>query len=315
MPVSPPVLSPTTNLVSDSRAQQNAQLAALAASNAAYYASLVAAASKAVQKACKRDFLLTSYVGDLYSGGIYTGDPILLRQYPVQSLDRVATPRPVLQVQNTDSATNQRATVATSATGITLYRVASASPTTATLLFSDAPTLAALATAINGMGAGWSATVQGSYGLYPSADLRQLQGAVTVLGTGRILEGWVDEIPEWATCWPVDGGWGQIGWDGSGVGWRLDPPKGKLFGRFPRGQLNLRIDATCGFASIPDDIQEATVQYAVHLSQTGAIDQTVTSERIGDYSVAYRAQLPPIPPQTLRLLAPYTAHDRLIHSD
>src|SRR5207247_558530 len=59
-------------------------------------------------------------------------------------------------------------------TGLTLTRIASGVTTTNNLTFAGNVTLADLATAINALGNGWSATVTGDatdYGKWPSADL------------------------------------------------------------------------------------------------------------------------------------------------
>jgi hypothetical protein len=98
----------------------------------------------------------------------------------------------VLTITNT-SSTNQRATVqlATSvtedgaaiirtSTGLSLTRVASGvSSTDTSVTWGTYPTLTQVATAVNALGNGWSATVAGGYENAASSDLRALQGSFT----------------------------------------------------------------------------------------------------------------------------------------
>src|SRR5271154_6239549 len=94
------------DLITTSRATQNATLAALNTANATYLASLITAASDAVRRACNRDFSQTTY-SEYHSGGIYIREPLRLRQFPVLEITRVAAnPQAALLVQNTDAGTN-----------------------------------------------------------------------------------------------------------------------------------------------------------------------------------------------------------------
>src|SRR5439155_13880172 len=104
------------------------------------------------------------------------------------SVERVAFgPAPVLRVTNA-SASNQRATVAVTATGVSMVRVASGTVTTSTINFADQVTLSALATAITALGNGWSgAVINTADNLRASADLRALQGAFNALNVNAEL--------------------------------------------------------------------------------------------------------------------------------
>src|SRR4051794_24058184 len=156
--------------------------------------ALITALSDAIEKYCNR-YLVARNFDELYNG---SGDRrLLLREYPVQAVDSVRyRPVTVLKIQNTDTATNQRATVAVTSTGLTLVRVASGVKTTdASVTFAGSPTLTAVANAVNALGGGWSAQAVGDatdYGKWPSADLYvapsygdgvQSQGALTARGT------------------------------------------------------------------------------------------------------------------------------------
>src|SRR5262245_17062499 len=164
------------DLIDLDRARQNLPQAVNADEPA--ICTLITAASKAIQKYCRRDFLATAY-DDLYDGG---GNCLVLQNYPVISVEAVRSdPTTVLQIRNTGSG-NQQARVAVTASGVTLRRVAAGVSTTDSLSFAGNVTVSALATAINAQGNGWEATAAGDYGGWPSADLRALQGALNAAG-------------------------------------------------------------------------------------------------------------------------------------
>lgn len=264
------------DLISASLAIQNATLATLSGPVLAHF---ITAASEAISGLCKRTFTLTSYT-DRYSGAGQPYQEIQLGEFPVTQIDRVATsPQSVLMIQNTSTA-NQRATVATTATGLKLVRVASAVSTPSTLAFSSYPTLTLLAAAITGLGNGWLATVATPYGNYASADLLPLQGAASAMNAGMSLELYTEDLGAWSAT-GFQFGFGSIG---DGVGWRLDADTGYLVGYFPQGRLNIRVDYTAGYADIPEDIQEACVQMCQDLYQSSLINNNVSSAKLGPFS-------------------------------
>src|SRR4051794_17351297 len=79
--------------------------------------ALLTAASDAIQKYCRRDFVSTSY-DELYSGN---GDRrLMLRQYPIVSVESVRDrPTTVLKITNTTAA-NVQARVSVTSTGLKL---------------------------------------------------------------------------------------------------------------------------------------------------------------------------------------------------
>ena len=278
-----------TDLITNSRVTQNATLAALNTSNASYLASLITAASDAIRNACHRDFTQTSYT-EYHSGGIYIREPLRLRQFPVAEITRVAAnPQPAILVQNIDSTTNQRATVETTTTSLRVVRIASATTITNDLPFATYPTLAEMAAAINSLGGGWAAQVIGTFALWPSADLKPLQGAAMALFGGRELELYTEDLQPFLN-WPPGDPWGDDAGSQACTGWRLDDETGELFGRFPRGQLNIRIDYTAGFATIPQAIQEACVQLVLDLYNGGLVNTTLKKATLGSGSFELQSQ-------------------------
>jgi hypothetical protein len=298
------------DLVTIPRATQIDALAAVYADDPAYLASLITAASELVRRVCKRDFSLCSY-SEYYSGGIYVLSPLRLRQFPVIEITRIAAaPTPALQVQNLDQVTNQRATVETTPTGLRLVRVASAVATTVDLAYAEYPTLAALAGQINSLEYGWSASVFGPFANFASTDFKPLQGAANALAGGHSLELYTELVQPGST-------FTALGCDAEGefgVGWRLDPETGELFGRFPRGQLNIRIDYTAGFATVPQAVQEAVVQLAADLYQSSQVNNSLAKATLGDSTIVTKttAETTQLSGKVMLLLSPYIDHSKMM---
>jgi hypothetical protein len=287
--------------------------AILATLNDAAVTNLLAVASSQIEKICKRTFGLTQYQSYL-SGGGQPYDLIRLDNFPVSQITRMASlPLAVLTIRQTNTTTYQRATVdtqsiASSPQGLNLTTVASGVYNTVNLPYATYPTLQDLANAITALNQGWVVTISPTYALWPSADLRPLQGAVScIYASGAQLELYTEDITAWAGPW-FDSGQ-DYGLVCSGPGWRLDPDTGHLIGWFPSGQYNIRVDYSAGFAStsdgLPFDIQQACVLEALFLYQSGTFDPTTVTEKIGPYTKTSANELPSIPPNVLALIKPY----------
>jgi hypothetical protein len=211
------------------------------------------------------------------------------------------------------SATNHRATVDTTPSSLRLARVAAASVTTNDLLFATYTTLSAMAAAVNALGNGWSAQVIDQFGNWPSADLKILQGAATALNGGRQLELYTEDLQPFVT-WPPGDPWGEEAGYQSFTGWRLDDETGEIYGRFPRGQLNVRIDYTAGFATIPQAVQEACVQLVTDLYNAGLVNNTLKKATLGQGSFELKTenQTASLSAKVSLLLAPYVDYSRVI---
>lgn len=301
------------DLITSARAAQNAKLAAI--SSGQYLSSLVTAASDSIRIYCARDFAQQSYA-DYYTIGVQQKQqPLLIRQYPVIEVTRVALVNQAMLVQNSNTSVYQRATVETTAAGIVLKTMASAVPASTTLAYASYPTLNAMAAAITTLGGGWNATVwtgsNGSYGLWPSADLKPLQGAASAFQGGAYLEIYEDVNT---------GGFGTLNgnddWDGlcgsSGPAWRLDPETGEFYFRSMRGSLALRIDYIAGFLAVPQPVQEACVQLTQWLYQSSQALMTARSVKLGNTSVEF-AIGGGWPASVKMLLAPYKDRSRDIY--
>ncbi len=114
---------------------------------------LLTAASDAIQKWTRRDFVQTAY-DELYSGNGQR--QLLLRQYPLVSVQSVRyRPVTVLKVTNALLA-NVQARVSVTNVGLTLVRVnAGVKITDTSVTFAGNVTLTAVAAAVNALGNGW----------------------------------------------------------------------------------------------------------------------------------------------------------------
>jgi hypothetical protein len=274
--------------------------------------TLITALSDAVEKICRRDFTSKSY-DELYSG---SGDHrLLLRQYPVQAVSSVRYRQvTVLKVQNTDTATNQRATVAVTSTGLKLVRVASGVTTTDTsVTWAGNPTLTAVANAVNALGAGWSAQAVGDpndYGKWPSADLyvppafgdaTAGQGALTARGTFAELRLHTYELQGYQ--------WDARGWLLRAIPY-TDPeimhPEDLIW---PVGFNNFRVQYTAGYTTVPESVQEACARWVAYAWNLTQRDPALAAQSVPGAVAQRWADDPAGPPADVRaLLAPYRRH-------
>jgi hypothetical protein len=286
---------------------------------------LITAVSDAIERWCRRRFVSKAY-DELYNG---TGDRrMLLRQYPIQSVQSCRyRPVTVLKIGNND-ATNVQARVSVTSVGLKLYRFQSgASSTDTSVTWATYPTLAQVATAVGGLGHGWNAQVVGdsnNYGAWPSADLyvpnsygdpleglgiQESQGALsTVVGSGNAI---FAELK--MHTYELQG----FQWDARG--WLLraipytDPellhPEDLIF---PVGINNFRTQYTAGFSTVPEAVQEACAEWVADLWNRTQRDPNLQSQAIsGSLSQVWGSQgVPGMRPPTyvLRLLASYRRH-------
>jgi hypothetical protein len=276
------------DLITSARAKYNLNNLATTSNEDTTIAALVTACSKAIKRFCRREFDSQTF-DELYAG---TCKPALvLNQFPIISVARVAYgPTTVLTVTNT-SASNQRATVQVTSTGLDLTRVASGVSTTNTLTFAGNATLGALATAIAALGNGWSGTVADSrFTNWASADLRAVQGSLNAKDVTAELRIHVNELSDYE----IDTNRGLLyrgrWYDDEGVGW-------------PGGVNYWRAIYTAGFATVPEDVQEACAQWVAALFWQTKRDPGLISESIpGAVSRMPKLEMPGV---VRRLLGPY----------
>ncbi len=233
------------DLITSTRAKVNINQTSFTTAEDSAIDTLVTSVSGAVKRYCRREFDNQAF-DELYGG---TGDEILvLNQYPLVSVTRVAgSPLPVLTIRNT-SASNQRATVAVTSTGLSLTRVASGvSSTDTSITWSSYPTLQAVKTAVDAMGNGWSADIpESTYQLWASADLHAPQGSLQARDVDAPLLLHGEEIADYT----VD----------AARGWLIRPGS-----CWSPGHDNYRILYNAGYATIPEEVQEACAQWVASL--------------------------------------------------
>jgi hypothetical protein len=271
------------DLITSARALSNLNNLATSSDENTTLAALVTAVSRAIENYCWRTFAIASY-DQLYPGNDRC--ELVLRNYPTVSIDRVAyAPLGVVRLTNT-SASNQRATVKVTATGLELIRVASAIVATDTILFSNQPTLSALATAVTALGNGWSATVLNTLdNLRASADLRALQGAFQALNLNADLKLHTSELSSFV----VDAERGCLTRE-DGACWH--------------GGLHYwRVVYSAGFSAVPDAVQEACAAWIAQLFWETKRDPGLASEAIP--GTVSRVALRDMPASAKLLLGPY----------
>jgi hypothetical protein len=303
-----------TPLIAVQRAVQSSALAALNKTNPAQLASLIDAASDAIKRHCHRNFVQTTYT-EYYSGAIYIKESLKLRNFPVQRIGEISTANVAMQVLNSGGSV-QKATVETLPNGdFQLITTASGVVTTNVLPAATYITIGAMAAAINALGNGWGTSIlsgaSGSYANFPTTDLKTLQGACSALIGGC----WLEIYENWYG-WNTMAFWPDQEQDSNGVAcfWRLDNESGEVWGRLPRGRLNLRINYTAGYSVIPASVQQACADLTQWLYQQGQANQAIKEAKLGNSSFMLNESAA-WPPAIRDALSYFVAHDRVIYWD
>jgi len=304
-------MSNAKDLITLSRAYQNLQ----GQSNDTLVSTLITAVSDAIEKYCHRDFFQHSY-DELYNGN---GERrLLLREYPVISVDSVRyRPVTVLKITN-NTAANVQARVTCTSTGLTLVSVNAGVKTTVTsgLTYAGNVTLTALAAAVNAVGNGWSAQIVGdstNYGGWPSADLywptsypttgggTSGQGALScVAGSFAELKMHTYELQGFQ--------WDPRGWLLRAIPY-TDPellhPEDLVFSP---GINNFRVQYTAGYATIPESIQEACAEWVASIYFSAQRDPSLKGQSVPGSIMQSWANTGSMPDSVPILLAPYRRH-------
>ena len=316
-------------------AQVQSALAQVLPTDQGYLATAITAASRAVQRYCRRWFLLQTYleIRTPQAGQWDKGDPdlILLSQYPVVGGVRLRTGRQnAIQIVNSDNVSNQEAYVAFATsgnpdialtnTGLTLTRVASGVQTQNTVSWTTTPpytTVQSVVNSINALGGGWVATLQsaalanlGAYNLYGS------EGASGALTSSRCILSVFSRDLSFARIDVASGtiflgadasGYGNYG---SGLGSDWFWPTGI---DSAGGASNFRPEVLCvyqaGYATIPEDVQTAVFAVIKAILQETQTDTRYRSQTAGDASSELAEIGERVMPQAIKkLLAPWRSH-------
>jgi hypothetical protein len=296
----PVILNPIPPLIAPNYAQTNQFLANLPAGQ---LNDIIKAASNKIRRYCRRNFN-SNFYSKVFDGGLYPFDVFYLTEIPIQEITRLAArPTIVLQIQNTNTTTYSRATVRTTAIGLVLFTVASGVEAwNSSIVWGSYPTVQTVANAVNALGNGWLATPTVGYANNASADFQPSEGAYeTLYGPGAGLIQYLEYAPFGGPGLFYDG----ISQFTVSNGWRLDAPKGIVWGRFPPGEQNIRCDWQGGFNEVPDAVQEACLLTCVAIWGTGRINPALKSEGALDYNYTLNDKIRIIPQGAMDLLAEY----------
>lgn len=226
-------------------------------------------------------FAVQSY-DEVYQG---TGDhSLFLNAYPVTKIDRIASnPQPAVSITNHDPDRGVRATVQVvgtpgnpvnlnsqyTSTGLTLVRVKNAVTTTQTFTWLLYPTLTQLVAAINLVGNGWSAQVQGGLDTWSSSDLRATQGAFGSSIATSYLSVHLYDLPTF----------------------HVNENTGEVLSEqgFPKG-TTYRVVFSAGYSVFPADLAEALAQLTASAFLHRNLNPNLQSESLGGYSYTTAAQ-------------------------
>jgi len=288
---------------------------------------LITAASRACDRWCNRFFAATDYdeIRTPTAAPQFTAqaDSVQVAYIPLNSVSRISGGRTTaITITNTSTTTNQRATAEIVMTGdpeqqltstsLKLIRVASGTSTTSTLTWASYSTVGALATAINALGNGWSATVTGGYSNWATTELVSREGplgALTPIGATFDVFSYDYQLID------VDRRAGMVYFGRGSQGsvtdsaW-VDPILGSdldlTWGTF---RPQVRVGYNAGYSTIPMDIQQACLLIVQSMFANQTTDPRFTEVRLGDKS--FKLNQPPtqVPATAQQLLAPYRLRD------
>lgn len=297
------------NLITSARAQAEfggALGSANTVLNAAEITTLdliTTAVGNAAEKYCRRTFESTAYdeLHDPEEPGM-----IPLRRYPVISIQSARRgPVPVIEIQQTNTVTNQYATVAAQSAGLSLTRTASGVLTTVTtgLTYAANPTIDSMVAAIAALVAttlpGWQSRAITPYGLFPSADLYY---QTTDLATEpREARGIYAPLPLHVVSFQ---NYQVSAKDG------LFQPGHATYHTFfeyrTYPKTSLRIKYTAGYTTIPEDLQEAIAKWtAAVFYQTKARDPNAANVFTASAGTSYQELTLSMPTYTRLVLDQY----------
>lgn len=235
----------------------------------------IEAASRAVQTYCGRNFTETRYY-EIRDGG--ESRRMALAHYPVSIVRFVGIGwDSVLTVSSTIS-TDVVATVAVNSDHLHLYRMASnGQETSETVPFGSHQTSGEIRTHINTL-TGFSASLILDV---PAVYIRKLAGRSLKNGPAY-LEAPTDSLEDY----------------------QVDLDSGIIYGQQLPIHRSVLVDYTAGYATIPYDVENATISVAARLFRDRTRDPGVTSESLGGYSYSRRGSSE-IDATEAKMLAPY----------
>ena len=187
----------------------------------------------------------------------------MLKQRPVTEVKFVGIGYDAAIQIGSATASDVACSVTVTDTHVRLYRMSSAGTETETnLSFATYPTMALMSTAIAAT-SGFSSTLVSDA---PSRRLRRIAGRDLINATVNL------EAPDQAV-----------------EDYLADFDRGVVYGRQLTGYRAVLIDYTAGYATVPDDIEQACLMVAASIYQGRKRDPNLNSEALGGYSYSLRA--------------------------
>ncbi len=250
----------------------------------------ISAASAAIRRYTgNRDFTRATYVKDF---AVIQGQ-VRLDQFPVNQVIRAQTqPVTAITISNSSAQIAQvlfsytgTSWIGQVVTGIMLNWTLNGVPATSSVPYTSNMTISDLATAISGVGSGWSASASG-YGAWPVTELTGGYIAKGATGAGSQLG--IFSVDMTGACYFPDNGQ-QIGM--LNVGQQFPATIGPSWGPdwpiwdYPaQGGGIVRVTYNAGFSPIPADLQEATVEFVKAMLVRLLLDPYLGSEVAAHYS-------------------------------
>ena len=202
-------------------------------------------------------------------------------EFPIVSIDTIAFgSQTSFSISSDTASTDVLATVGFDGLSLRLHKVESdGTTTTSTLQVTTYATTSALVNQINSGVSGWSST------LTKNAYARSLYrfGGRGVIDAEALLEFPRDNVSEYR----VDFETGRIHITADRFpGVRADDAAAN---RFPDGFFPVFVQYTAGFETVPDDLEQVTLEIAGDIFRERLQDRTLQAESLGDYNYTQAA--------------------------
>jgi hypothetical protein len=290
---------------------------------------LIPAASMAVRKECHRYFDLRTGITDFLD--VALDGTVRLYQVPIQIITRVqGVPAQALQVYNASSSVqsaqayftysgtvNGYGSTARTATGLYLNWISNgvAYNSATSLAFTAGMTINSLASLVNGLGAGWVAQADSTYGAWavtefdPGGFVAQGASVNSVPGDGAIFNVLLDlGTPELDD---PERGFLQVGrLMQNNLAQIWGPGGDQMFSSSRQRRLGrAKVTYSAGFSAIPSDVQYQTSQLVKWKLELGIQELLLKSETAADYKYELAdAMVADMPPTVRRALSRWVIH-------
>lgn len=223
--------------------------------------ALVTAMSRQIERVCDRHFWAADYAG-WHDGR--ARDKLVLPEPPIRYVERVAVGRQTLLSVSCTPTDAVRGMIRSDGTTMTLVIVGGTSAASDALTLADYAKIDDLQAAIDAL-TGWTATLVGVTGEYPTADLCKFPAWDAAGGSTVGLEAASDPL----------------------TGYIIDAEAATLIrrsGGFPTGWQNIYIEYNAGYATLPADLELTVRMMVADAFRARKLDANLKSEKLGDHS-------------------------------